>query len=110
MPFEPIKTNNKKKNIIESGYDPRCPKPCYNDRPHYMIGYGCSICDVPPEEPPSDPESDDETVYQPYKPKKVYKNMETLCNHLSEKHNLTIDDKHKNFMSNNFRLCTKQFS
>ena len=76
MPFERLKQSNKKKNIIESLYDPRCPKPCFSDvRPFYIIGYGCSICDSPPE----DPESDDETEYKPYKPKKIYKTLENLC-------------------------------
>lgn len=97
MPFEKIKQSNRKKNVIDSGYDPRCPKPYYKN--HLLVGYGCSICDIPPAEPPSDPESDDETEYQPYLPNKVYKNFEILCDHLLDHHNLIIADNHKKFMA-----------
>ena len=103
MPFKKIKQSNKKKNIIESPYDPRCPAPCWNDKPHYMLGYGCSICEVPPIDPPSDPESDDETVYQPYKPQKIYKNVDILRTHLLEKHNLQLADDQINLMSKNLK-------
>jgi hypothetical protein len=91
--------------VIKSTYDLLCPKPVFN-RANQIVGYGCVSCDPSPEYCPyfdkgieCDCTSCD--INTPYQPKKIYKQVGALVDHLST-HGITITESVIQFIKSNY--------
>ena len=89
MPYKTEYVKKIQKNLITNLYDPRMPKPVFNHRSCNVWGYGCSVCEPPPDDPDS---NDDEAEVVYYKPRKVYRDKKSLCEHILKHHNLKLCD------------------
>jgi hypothetical protein len=101
---------NKKENIIPDTYDIRFPHPVFSSNKKTIIGYGCTICEVPPMYCPSFDAGIECTcdccdMKTDYKPKKIYKNIKTLLEHYGNRsHNLSLTTECINFIQNKISL------